>query len=253
MTNFKLININLWKGGILFDDLVEYIKHEDPDILTCQEVYNGEDLQTPKNYRTIQEFNRIFPEYNYSFAPAFKEIVEYGKIENGNAVFTRFEIVNSEIYFYDVPYCEEDESKTTDFSRQPRNLQYAELSLNGKALHLFNTQGIWGFDGLDNQRRLEMADTIIDIINNKHSAILCGDLNVDQNTKTIAKIEKKLKNVFSRELQSTFNLEIKKKEGFSKAVVDMIFVGQDIKVLNHYCSSVSISDHLPLVANLQIN
>lgn len=253
MTNFKLMNINIWKGGRLFDDLVKYIRHEDPDILACQEVYNSENLQISKNYRTILEFKKIFPEYNYSFAPAFKEVVEDGKIENGNAIFTKFEIVNSESYFYDIPYGEEDESKTDDFSRQPRNLQYVELSLKDRTLHVFNTQGIWGFDGLDNQRRLKMADTIVNIINSKEPSILCGDLNVDQNTETIAKIERKLKNVFSRELQSTFNMEIKKEGGFSKAVVDMIFVSQDIKVFDHYCPSVSISDHLSLVANLQIN
>ena len=119
-------------------------------------------------------------------------------------------------------------------------------------LNIYNTQGIWGFHGNDNQRRLNMALTIVNKIKDQENVILAGDFNVYLNTKTIKNIELYLKNIFKNELKTTFNMARKENSSFATAVVDMIFVSNNIKIVGHYCPNVDISDHLPLVCTLEV-
>lgn len=240
----KIISLNIWLGGTLFDSALQFLRKENPDIIGLQEVYNNKTFDLLKS-----ELG-----YDYaSFAPAISEKIGEEKIELGNAILSRFPITAEKTIFYDVPYDGNFVRPDADFSRIPRNLQRAVLEINGVKLNVFNTQGIWGFDGKDTERRLQMGKTIINEIKDKENVILTGDFNVNQGTKTIANIGKHLKEIFKDELINTFNLKRKPKpSGYDTAVVDRIFVSKNIKVLEHYCPQVDVSDHLPLVCVLEI-
>lgn len=248
---FRIISLNLWLGGNLFGAILDFLKKK-PDILASQEVYNGKNPILNRKYRSFDVLKTELG-YNYaSFAPTFLENLKLGKIERGNAIFSKFPIISTNITFYDVPYNDNYVAPIKDFSYIPRNLQHVTVRINNKQLNLFNTQGIWGVDGSDTKRRLQMGQTIINRVRNKENVILLGDFNLDPNTKIVANIEKYLKNVFKNELTTTFNMKRKDKPGYAKAVVDMIFVSKNIKVIEHYCPQVDISDHLPLVCVLEI-
>lgn len=248
----KFICLNLWFGGKFFDETIQFIKEQDPDIIALQEVYDGHDSQLPPNNRTMDEFKKLLSFPYSDFQAAFQDARTPGNIDWGNAVFSKFPIKKSKVVFFDVPYGLAELPGVTDFSETPRNLEHVEIEVDGKILHVFNTQGIWGFDGNDNLRRLAMADIIVDTIGDKTPAILCGDFNVDQNTDTIRKMEKKMTNIFKGEFKSSFNLEIKKGGNFGNTFVDMIFVTPDINVLSHQMPQIQISDHLPLIAEVEI-
>lgn len=240
----KIVSLNIWLGGALFDSVLQFLRKENPDIIGMQEVYNNKNFDLLKSKLG----------YSYaSFAPAFKENLKEGIVEQGNAILSKFPIIAEKTIFYDVPYDNNFIRPETDFSRVPRNLQQAVLEINGIKLNISNTQGIWGFDGKDTERRLQMAKTIIKEIKDKENVILTGDFNINQGTKTIANIGKHLKEIFKDELVNTFNTKRKpERSGYNKAVVDRIFVNKNIKVLEHYCPQVDISDHLPLVCVLEI-
>ena len=40
--------------------------------------------------------------------------------------------------------------------------------------------------------------------------------------------------------------------GYATAVVDMVFASSRLKILDHQCPDVDISDHLPLVVKIEI-
>ncbi len=252
---FKFITLNLWLGGILFDAILDFLKKENPDILVCQEVFNGKEANLNRQLCSVGILKKELDFPDAYFAPAFLENRKEGMIENGNAIFSRFPILNTKTTFYDIPYSE-NYNRPTDFAEcpfVPRNLQEADLETGKIKLNIFNTQGIWGFDGKDNERRLKMASTIANETKDKENVILAGDFNVNKGTKAIADIEKHLKNVFANELTTTFNMKRKENPGgYATAVVDMIFVSKNIKILEHYCPRVDISDHLPLVCVLEI-
>jgi len=248
----KFVTLNIWKGGMLFDNILSFIKKEVPDVVVMQEVLNGKDSRLEKQFRTFGVFKEELG-YPYSvFSPAFLNTSSIGKIEEGNAIFSRFPIIQDKVTFFDKQYGEFNSENSKHFELIPAILQHAIISVTNAKLNVFNIHGIWGLNGKDNETRLKMSKIIVDKIRDKQNVILAGDFNVKPNTQTIKNIEKHLKNVFKDELSTTFNTKRKGKGGYSGSVVDGIFVGSDIKVLDHYCSRVDVSDHLPLVCRIEI-
>jgi len=190
---------------------------------------------------------------------------DIGKIEQGNTIFSRFPIKSTQVIFYDRLYNDKYEEKFENFPNTPRNLQQVVLGVKGKEVNIFNTQGIWGTDGEDNERRSNMINIIIEQIKGKQNVILAGDFNLKDSTQAVANIEKYLINIFKGEAKTSFNMKRKIKSGvnfgfdrpeavpgYAQAVVDMIFSSSNIKVIKHKYAEVDISDHLPLVTILEI-
>lgn len=248
----KFITLNIWDGGNLLDNIIAFIRKEAPDIVSFQEVYNGKNPAFEKKFRTMEVFRKELG-FPYSvFFPAFIDTREIGDIERGNAIFSKYPIVSQKTIFFDVPFGPFNGEGATNWQFEPMNTAHIVTTVGKTPLHVFNIHGIWGFDGGDNQRRLQMSKTIINQIKDKEHLVLAGDFNVRPNTKTIQNIEKYLKNVFKDELTTTFNMKRKSGGDYATAAVDMIFVSEDIEVLDRFCPQVDISDHLPLVCKFEI-
>ena len=245
---FKFVCLNLWYGGKLFDNVVTFLGKEKPDVLALQEVYNAGVPSYPKNYRTMQELPKLLGYEFTDFAPAFMDHRPEGPVaESGNAVFSRFPIIGRKVFFYDKQY-DPNYVEQKDSRFVPRNLEHVKIEIDGKELSVFNTQGIWGFDGEDNERRLKMSETIRAQYRDKANIILCGDFNTKEHTKSMTNFEKDLKNVFKGELERSFNMRHKPAgSGFATAVVDMVYVSPNIKVVEHYSIDEDVTDHVPLV------
>ena len=57
--------------------------------------------------------------------------------------------------------------------------------------------------------------------------------------------------VFEHNLKTTFNRKQKTDPAFASAVVDMVFVSPDMAVKRAVCEMVDVSDHLPLLVELE--
>jgi len=248
----KFLCINLWQGGNLLDEILAFLKREDADLVLMQEVYDGHDPAWERKFRSMDVLRETL-RYPYEhFAPAFLERTDFGKVEQGNAVLSKFPILEAVSTPGDVPYGER-EDKPEYYERTPRNLQRVAVEVDGRTLQVFNTQGVWGKDGNDNERRLTMAQTIVNAIKPFDSVVLAGDFNVQEKTKSIAMIEEHLVNVFKNDHRSTsFNMKNKTNLGFATAVVDMVFVSPSLHVLEHRQCEENVSDHLALTATLDI-
>ncbi len=258
---FKFITLNVWRGGVLMDNVIHFIKKEDPDILTLQEVQNGYDKTLPENFRTIELFKKNLEYKNYYYSPSFAEKTKYGLVDNGSAILSRYPFEAAKTVFIEFYYRQRSEGTNSDkyseeniqaFLNTPRNLQWVDIKIGKSELSIFNLHGIWGLDGKDNPRRLQMGEKIIEEIRKKENVILAGDFNMQPDTQTIANIEKYVRNVFKDELESTFNMKRKTNSELRKAAVDMVFASSKIKVIDHYCPIVDVSDHLPLVCVFEI-
>ncbi len=248
----KFLCLNLWQGGNLFDEIIGFIKEHDPDIIALQEVYNGTDPSWERKYRSVQTLQAELGYPHENFAAAFIENVSHGKVSQGNLILSKFPITKSDITFFDVPHGERERDERDCYLMTPRNLQHCTIDANGTKLNIFNTQGVWGEDGDDNDRRLAMGKTIVDSIQGYKNVILCGDFNVQEKTQTMELIDKHLTNIFKGELKTTFNMQQKTFPGFATAVVDMIFTSPNIKTTEKSCPKVNITDHLPLLATFEM-
>lgn len=254
----KIITLNLFFGGLHFNAIENFLKEEKPDILCLQEAYDSKDKKLAKNFQTIKTLRKNLPNYFFHFAPEFLHCRIEGKIDIGNAIFSKFPIIKTNVIFYDIPYGKYQTSTSygnkRDFSKIPRNLQYAQIKINRAILNLFNTHGIWGHHGNDTNRRLKMGQTIIDNVKDKKNVFLCGDFNLSPATQTIANIEKYLTNVFKNELVTTFNVKLKPHPGnYGRSVVDMMFTSKDVTIIEKYQPKVSVSDHFPLACIIDIS
>ena len=249
---FKYLSLNIWHGGTIFDKMWSFLQKENADIMALQEVYNGLNETWQINFRTMMVFQKKLKDYNSYFSPEFAVVRPEGKIDLGNAVFTRFSIINRKTIFINGQY-QESRLGRTDCSDEPKNIQHLKLKIGNKKLNIFNLHGVWGFDGKDNSARLAMSKLIVEKIKDKKNVILSGDFNVRPDTKTIRNIEKHLTNVFKGRLKTTFNMKRKpKKGGYKDSVVDMVFHSSDITLLDSYCPQLDISDHMPLVCKFEV-
>lgn len=247
----KVIQLNIWRGTLL-NNAIEFLKKENPDIILLQEVYSTDLPGMPITHRLFSYLSGKFPEYEGLYGPAFTDTTKLGDIESGNAIFSKFKITDSKNTFFDEPYRTFDEQDQTDFSHNPQTILRATLDVEGVEVNAFSVHGIWGQDGEDNPRRMEMGDIIISEIKDKQNVIMGGDFNIQPHTETIKSIEKYVDSVFKDSLTRTFNLKYKTDGGYATAAVDMMFTSSEIKVIDKKCLDIQVSDHLPLVVELEV-
>lgn len=249
----KLITLNIWQGGLLFDNAVEFIKKEKPDILCLQEVYDSHNQDLDLRLRTIEELQARMPWLPYSaFAPTV--IDSTTKAPWGSAVFSKFEIAENKRHLFDLPFTEHDLMLIEPYyiEKTPYGMIETKIKIGERGIYVFSLHGVWGTHGGDTKRRFEMEKVISNAVKGKETVILAGDTNFNPDTQVARKIENYLISVFGTSLKSTFNMKHKQNPGFATAVVDMIFVSENIKVLSRNCPDVDVSDHLPLAVELEI-
>lgn len=253
----KVISFNLWCGGRLFHRALNFLQQEKADIMLLQEAYDGHGENLGERFRTVELFQQAFPEYSTHFAPMFLDNRgPEGLIENGQLTLSKFPLSEGRTTYFDVPYMEVDHDATTDFTQFPAGIGVTYANTDGRRVKLINNHGPVNFNGTeDDERRLNMRDVLLQEITSEGPVILAGDFNMQPQTQTIGAINLQLQNVFeNKNLTTTFNLEQKdivNFPGFATAVVDMMFITPDFKVINTECPQISASDHLPLVANLE--
>lgn len=248
----KFLTLNAWHGGIVFDNLIKFVKNEKPDIAFFQEVYDGHDESMDRRFRAFNEYKKEFDFMPYAaFEPSLFDSSR-GNIGWGNAVFSRFPVLSSKALFFEYPLTNFSLGKGHDPFFVPRNMQCVEIDLSGKVLYGFNLHGVWDRHGDDSPRRYKMLEVLKNAIKDKTPAILAGDTNLSPKTEFVKEVEKSLSSVFENNLSSTFNMEYKTNPGYATAVVDMIFVSPDINVVEKQMPDVSVSDHMPLTAVIEI-
>lgn len=248
----KIISLNLWHGGELLPAILDFLKREDADVVALQEVYGSDDKQLPVKYRSLEALAPLgYPYHDY--APAYKERRDEGLIPQGNAVISKFPIIDRSARFMFEPTQAEYVDIREQFPILPRVLQGVWLDTPDGELNVYNLHGVWDLAGSRySPERQKMADIIIKEVKDKQNVVLTGDSNAGADNRLFTEISRYLDNAFGPELKSTFNMRQKSDPGYATAAVDIMYASPDIEVLKHSCPDVDVSDHLPLVATLKL-
>jgi endonuclease/exonuclease/phosphatase family metal-dependent hydrolase len=254
MLALKVVCLNMWHGGSHFDhEPIEFLKSENADIVLLQEVNAATDASYKPGYRTMQVLReRLGYEYD-DFALAFLDIQPDARVEQGNAVFSKFPISSRDVVFLNEPYGEREARRPELFPSTPRNVQHLALDTPAGEVNVFNFQGVWDLDG-DNysDRRKTMSKVLLAMVRDKPNVILAGDTNAKATNPAMVALESELKSVFGTSLTTTFNMQHKTNPGYATAPVDLMFVSPDIEIAKAECLDINVSDHLPLVATLNL-
>lgn len=248
----KCVSLNIWHGGELLLPMLDFLHEQQADIYFLQEVRQSSDNSLPESFHSLKTIQSRL-NYPYShYAPAFSQTVDRATFTSGNGVITKFPIRNTSTFyvrgkFRDWP------ANQTDFRDLPSILQIVELETPSGIVNACNLHGVWDLDGdLYSNARKQMIDVILKAISKKQNIILAGDTNAKHTNPAMRLLENQLTSVFGSDLISTFNMRHKDNPGYATAAVDLMFVSTHIKVLSKSCPDVNVSDHLPLVVELEL-
>lgn len=240
----KLICLNTW-GGQLKNELRDFIvkQTEDTDIFCLQEVFNRatstrEDLgHFDKNgYETLV---KLLPDYNEYYAPVQTN-------EGGLAIFVKSNIKVDRVSELFV-YRQFDSMVNDDSETLGRNIQAVSFNKDGQSYTVINFHGLWNVCGkTDTPDRLEQSRKIKEFIKAEAigRVVLCGDFNLEPDTKSIAIVEKGMRNLIKENnIISTRSSYYKKSEKFA----DYVIVSKDLNVIRFEVLQDIVSDHLPLL------
>lgn len=250
----KIVSLNLWNGGRLFDAAMSFLKGQNADIYLLQECYDGHNPDLAARFRTVELLKANFPDYEVRFAGFYLDCrsVE-GEIEDGQVIMSRWPLSYAQMIWFDVPYGRYDNDAMTDFSELSAGMLKAEFAYGDKQITLLNVHGPWHLAGDDDTpRRQVMVRSILD--NLGEHTVLAGDFNAQPSVASMKKLALRLINLFDGDLTTSFNVKRKdlaKFPGYATAVVDMAFTTPNWRLLAKQVPQVDVSDHLPLVFEIE--
>ncbi|HZM64611.1 MAG TPA: endonuclease/exonuclease/phosphatase family protein [Candidatus Saccharimonadales bacterium] len=248
----KLVTINIFQGALL-DEVCAFIEKERPDIVTMQEVYDGHGSAAPLKYRSWEEIKKRLRFKAADYEAALIDNKPPGAFPMGNGILSQFPITSRDFVFFNEPFNPHYVDDAKNSSKMPHVLQHVVLQTPAGEVNVYNLHGTWDLNG-DNfsDKRRQMSEAILAATKGKKNVLLAGDTNAKPTNQAMRNLEPQLKNVFGTELKTTFNMSRKDNPGYATAAVDMVFVSPDVKIISKSCPQVDISDHLPLVVEVEI-
>lgn len=252
----KVLSLNTWMGGLLWQPCYDFITSQPADILLLQEVYAGTEEWYEPRFRSKQLFESALPEFHSYFSALMCDLrANEGPIDNGNLILSRWPIAEQKTYFFDQPYAQYDHDRTTDYTGWPAAAQTVIIQLPNKAkMQLVNIHGpVWNQGAEPTTRRLAMVRTLNRLLELTKPTILAGDSNATPDNPCWQLLTEPHSTVFNQPPSTTFNLRRKKLPGFATAAVDVFMITPEIKVMSAQFLDLDISDHLPMVVKLEVS
>lgn len=257
----KLICLNAW-GGKIYQPLMDFIrKHtQDTDIFCFQEVFKTTtDITQRDGFRLnlYEELCKILPQHQGYFAPcvenyiagAFKPDFTNFDLSWGQATFIHKKLpVNSHGDFF--VFRTEGGFNPLDLNTLPRVMQYITFTFQKKKFIVCNLHGIWRRGNkIDHPSRIKQSKQINDFLDQyKEAKILCGDFNLNIDTKSLQILEEKMINLIKEyKIPTTRSKLYTWKDKFA----DYTLVSDKIQVKNFQVPDIAVSDHLPMILEFE--
>lgn len=251
-----MFQLNTFKGKLL-DEIIEYVRVEDFDILNFQEVAGGKfSLSGQDNIEDIKKALGYQAEKNLSINPTSDPETYFGLA----TFFKNVKFLGSEVIWLK-PFEKDSMPEIHQLSEVVFNLPRASLSslfeYEGKKFYCINAHLNRGETSEDTDYKLMQAQILINYIKElQHPFVLTGDFNVDQTTKVIKNFGQLGKNLtVEKGIPYTLNPNlhaIKDDPKIYRLAVDYIFVSEGIKVKNFDLVTKDLSDHYGLKLEFEV-
>lgn len=223
------------------ENILPLIKKLNPDIFCGQELAQD---------NTVKEIAKLFS--HYYFEPARILSLKGNQLNLGNGIFTKFPIRSQKkVYVWD------GINLASANKQEQRIYVECQLDLDKRKIIIGTTHLSFnpGFKMTLGKRK--EANILIEAIKkHKSGFIAMGDFNAGPSSYTIREVEKYFKSAGPSHKQNTFTTKPFSFMGFEvwglDWRLDYIFTTKDIKVLSSQIINTEFSDHLPIVAEIQI-
>lgn len=237
----KILSWNIW-CGIHLEEVTEFLKTADADIIALQEVTEDERgniseiIAKKLGYEYAHAVGMNIP---LKFLPGQKSDDER-IIKFGNAILSKYKITNSKV----IELTKEDK----------RLIIKADIEVGDKTLHIFSIHLKHTHQKPSKLQDLQ-AENLIKLAS-KEKTIIMGDFNALSESNVIKKMSQTLHDV---EIDSTTPTWSVYKEGCTVCLVgnvkhklDYIFTSKDIRTNSFKVHESKGSDHLPISAIIEI-
>lgn len=244
---FKIMTWNvLYKENA--DNILSLVKEINPDILCCQEITINSYINPDRNIP--EEISQALSG-GYRYFEVLTQLDEKPS-SMGNAVISKYPIVNGRAELV------QKAGSDINYSSQNRGYVEAEIKLNGGVITVGTTHLSYVDGFIETEARTREADKLLGLIKDHNQRfIISGDFNSAPNSSTIKKFEELgLKNTGPDNQQLTFTTKPFKHNDFKvnglEWRLDYLFTTPDIKVLSSEIIKTDFSDHLPILAEIEI-
>ncbi|HYH36442.1 MAG TPA: endonuclease/exonuclease/phosphatase family protein, partial [Candidatus Saccharimonadales bacterium] len=138
----KFISLNMWSGGRLFPQLIDFLRAENADVVALQEVHDSPETTPKERLRSMEVLKRELAYPFQEFAFAFNLSLPEGTFPQGNAVLSKFPIKeHSTVSLFDSVQ-DEYRDIPEHWPIEPRILQCALLNTPVGEVNVFNVHGV---------------------------------------------------------------------------------------------------------------
>lgn len=260
----KIISLNVW-GGTLRAPLIDFIMREAPstDVFCFQEMYQ-DDVDSTGNERTRMNLYAEIAAVLPGFLGKFEAVVEgkgpgvpeHSSVKGGLAIFIKnfYSVVHGSLFVSGAYNTHTPEGPLMNW---PTLLQHAEITGSEGALTVAHVHGLpYPGDKLDSPSRLAQSEAIVRWVRSQKTPVaLLGDFNLIPQTKSIALlVEAPLRDLVAEygvTLTRPMNHLLRYPEQQRQSFADYAFVSPQVKVKKFSVPEIEISDHLPLMLELE--
>ena len=242
----KLLQLNAW-GLRLPNNVTNLVKHEAPDIVAFQEVFES-DLETGF-FPTLTEFMQGIRFHHQYYSPVYGFRLMSGTLQFGNAITSNLTLTDQETVFTNHAYIDDFRFERDDYNI--RNFQHVVAEdEQGNPFHVINYHGYQiPSHKKGNEFTLKACQQLLDYTTSLQGPIIiAGDFNLEPGSESLALLD----NAF-RNLSTEYGLTTTRTHHTSKVeVCDYIFVNDGVTVQNFYTADEIASDHLGLVLEFEV-
>ena len=246
MSSIKIMTWNvLYKERI--QNIRSLVKKIDPDIFCCQELTESK-LFNKANI--VKEISKDFLAHYYE--PTSIKGVKGEELNLGNGVFAKFPIIRRRKFAV-----WQGDNTPLGNAEESRIYVEAPLKVDNKKLVVGTTHLSFApYFKVEAGRKLEADRLLEEVKQHKSQYIITGDFNSTPDTYTIKKLEKLFKSAGPPHGEPTFTTIPFEYLGFKVTGldwrIDYIFITPDIRVVSSKIVNTEFSDHLPIVAEIEI-
>lgn len=238
----KILSWNIWCGTYL-DEVIEFLKHSNADIIALQEVAEDERgnlveiIAKELGYEYVHAIGMNMP---VRFLPKYEKN-DKRTIKFGTAILSKYKIINSKIYEL------VDENK--------RLIVRADIKIGDKILHIFSIHLKHTHQKPSEIQDVE-TDNLLQLLPEKNTIVM-GDFNALPESTVIKKMNQVLQDIETNSITPTWSVYkdgctclTKDEEVIYK--LDYIFTSKNMKVDLFEVHESKGSDHLPISAIIEI-
>lgn len=242
-----------------WDTIIPFLTSHDFDVIHLQEL-TGKDTHSGNIHSTRDVFSELQKILQNKYEGALTITQRYTSNPYaylGNATFYKnsFSLIGKKeivLSTYGGPF----PSETKTYEGIGRKVLHLILKIGDKNISFINTHLAWAKTSQEESHQTEQGEKLIRYLKTvQFSFILSGDFNLDPKQPLIKKLNKLARNLTEENyVTNTLNPRTHRaKELFPRGIaVDYIYISSDLKIKKFEVVEEDISDHLGLVAEIQM-